>query len=372
MTTFNREFFDATHEPMFLGREVNVARYDRQKYPIIEQMIEKQLSFYWRPEEIDISTDRVDFMKLAEHERHIFTSNLKYQILLDSVQGRSPSLAFLPLCSLPELETWIQTWSFFETIHSRSYTHIIRNIFPNPSEVFDSIVQVPEVVRRAELVTKHYDHLIDISKLYATRGPGIYEIDGVPTHVTASKVKRAIYLALVAVYVLESVIFYVSFANSFAFVERGEMEGNGKIIRLIARDEAIHAAVVQHMLRTLPKDDPEFVQIAQDCEREVYDIFRNAAEQEKAWSDYLYQHGSMMGMNHDILCQYIEHLTNQRAQQLGLNPLFPPTANPIPWINSHLYSDNVQQAPQESEVSSYLVGQIDATLEPGEFKGIDL
>jgi len=359
---------------MFFGRSVNVARYDRQKYPIFEKLIEKQLSFFWRPEEVDLSTDRKDFMALPEHEKHIFLSNLKYQTLLDSVQGRSPNIAFLPITSLPELETWFETWAFSETIHSRSYTHIIRNIVAEPSVVFDQIVTNPEIVRRAESVTRLYDELIEMVNIHTVHGLGVHTIDGKTFDISEYNLKTKLYLTLVSVNVLEAIRFYVSFACSFAFAERALMEGNAKIIRLIARDEALHLTGTQHMINLMKsgRDDPDFKRIAEVCEPQVIELFREAAEQEKAWAEYLFSQGSMIGLNARILGDYVEYITNVRMKALGLSELFPARSNPLPWMNSWLVSDNVQVAPQESEISSYLVGQIDADVDTDDFDDFDL
>lgn len=373
-STFSASSHDATLEPMFFGRSVNVARYDRQKYPIFEKLIEKQLSFFWRPEEVDLSTDRKDFMALPEHEKHIFLSNLKYQTLLDSVQGRSPNIAFLPITSLPELETWFETWAFSETIHSRSYTHIIRNIVAEPSVVFDQIVTNPEIVRRAESVTRLYDELIEMVNIHTVHGLGVHTIDGKTFDISEYNLKTKLYLTLVSVNVLEAIRFYVSFACSFAFAERALMEGNAKIIRLIARDEALHLTGTQHMINLMKsgRDDPDFKRIAEVCEPQVIELFREAAEQEKAWAEYLFSKGSMIGLNARILGDYVEYITNVRMKALGLSELFPARSNPLPWMNSWLVSDNVQVAPQESEISSYLVGQIDADVDTDDFDDFDL
>ncbi|OUR67274.1 ribonucleotide-diphosphate reductase subunit beta, partial [Marinomonas sp. 42_23_T18] len=251
-STFNRKRFDSMKEPMFFGENVNVARYDQQKHPIFEKLIEKQLSFFWRPEEVDLSSDRKDFQRLEEHEKHIFLSNLKYQTLLDSVQGRSPNVALLPIVSIPELETWIETWSFSETIHSRSYTHIIRNIVNDPSVVFDDITVNTEITKRAESVSKWYDDLILLVGLYNTLGMGTHHVPGKgDVKVTMRTLKKALYLTMVSVNVLEAIRFYVSFACSFAFAERTLMEGNAKIIKLIARDEALHLTGTQHILNLM-------------------------------------------------------------------------------------------------------------------------
>lgn len=366
---------NALTEPMFFGQPVNVARYDQQKFPIFEQLIEKQLSFFWRPEEIDVSKDRLDFAELAHHEQHIFLSNLKYQTLLDSIQGRSPNVVLLPLVSVPELETWIETWSFSETIHSRSYTHIIRNVVTEPARVFDDIVDNQFILERATDIAKYYDDLYHSSQLYSLYGEGEHSINGQTVAVSLPILKKKLYLCLMAINVLEAVRFYVSFACSFAFAERKLMEGNAKIIKMIARDEALHLNGTQHMLNLMQagKDDPDMIQIAKDCQIEATAIFAKAAEQEKAWAKYLFKDGSMIGLNENILVQYVEYITNLRMEALGLPSIFKDAkTNPIPWINAWLSSDNVQVAPQESEITSYLVGQIDAELSDNAFDDFEL
>ena len=373
-TTFNRKEFDAFAQPMFFGEQVNVARYDQQKHKIFENLIEKQLSFFWRPEEVDLTNDRKDYLDLPEHEKHIFISNLKYQILLDSVQGRSPNVALLPVVSLPELETWIETWSFSETIHSRSYTHIVRNIVPNPAEVFDDIIKNEYITKRAESVTKHYDEFIELSNYHIQLGEGTHTINGETIEVNLRELKRRLYRVMISVNVLEAIRFYVSFACSFAFAERAKMEGNAKIIKLIARDEALHLTGTQHIQQIMArgKDDPDFAQIAEECRGDMVEIFREAAEQEKEWAEYLFKDGSMIGLNKDILCQYVEYITNQRIGALGFDPIFETKNNPLPWINAWLNSDNVQVAPQEAEISSYLVGAIDSEVDTSDFGDFDL
>ena len=373
-TTFNQEQFNATEEPMFFGRSVNVSRYDVQKYPVFERLIEKQLSFFWRPEEVDLSTDRSDFAALPDHEKHIFISNLKYQTLLDSIQGRSPNVALLPIVSLPELETWIETWAFSETIHSRSYTHIIRNIVTEPSEIFDDIVTNDAIIERANDITRYYDDLIEGISLYNQLGEGTHTINGDTVQVSVADLKRKLYLTIVSVNVLEAIRFYVSFACSFAFAERSTMEGNAKIIKLIARDEALHLTGTQHMLQIMAEgqDDPEMAAIASELREEAKEIFIAAAEQEKQWAEYLFKDGSMIGLNKDILGQYVEYITNQRMTAVGFEPAFPVKQNPLPWMNSWLNSDHVQVAPQEVEVSSYLVGQIDNEVQSEDFSDFSL
>ncbi|MCG6817956.1 class Ia ribonucleoside-diphosphate reductase subunit beta [Moraxella catarrhalis] len=361
-------------EPMFFGQPVNVSRYDQQKHPIFEQLIEKQLSFFWRPEEIDVSKDRIDFAELSTHEQHIFLSNLKYQTLLDSIQGRSPNVVLLPLVSIPELETWIETWSFSETIHSRSYTHIIRNVVNDPSKIFEDIVDNEYILERASDIAKYYDDLHLCAKLYDLHGEGIYQIDGQSVEVTLPKLKKQLYLCIVAVNVLEAIRFYVSFACSFAFAERKVMEGNAKIIKMIARDEALHLNGTQNMINLMRqgRDDPDMVAIAEACQEEAIEIFKSAAEQEKAWANYLFKDGSMIGLNRDILCQYIEFITNTRMSAIGLPAIFETKTNPIPWINAWLSSDNVQVAPQETEITTYLVGQIDSDLDDVDLDDFEL
>ncbi|MCG3881205.1 MAG: class Ia ribonucleoside-diphosphate reductase subunit beta [Psychrobacter sp.] len=372
---FNQTPNNALTEPMFFGQPVNVARYDQQKHPIFEQLIEKQLSFFWRPEEVDVSKDRIDFSNLSSHEQHIFISNLKYQTLLDSIQGRSPNIVLLPLVSIPELETWIETWSFSETIHSRSYTHIIRNIVNDPGLVFDDIMQNEHILERASDIAGYYDELYRNSQLYSLYGAGTHKVNGEEISVDLRSLKKQLYLCIMAVNVLEAIRFYVSFACSFAFAERKLMEGNAKIIKLIARDEALHLTGTQHMLNLMRngKDDPEMVEIAEECHEQGIEIFRKAAEQEKEWAGYLFKDGSMIGLNKDILCQYIEYITNLRMEAVGLPSAFPNSkSNPIPWINTWLSSDNVQVAPQETEISSYLVGQINSDLSDSDFDDFEL
>ncbi len=367
-STFRLGANDATKEPMFLGNSVNVSRYDVQKYREFEKLIEKQLSFFWRPEEVDISQDRIDYMtKLADHERHIFTSNLRYQTLLDSVQGRSPNVTLLPLASIPELETWIETWAFSETIHSRSYTHIIRGMVDDPSEIFDGIVTDEQIISRASSVSAEYDKLYQMAcarehlgedefeRLYAS------EFGGKPY-----PMQRQLFRTLVSVNALEAIRFYVSFACTFAFGERKLLEGNAKIMRLIARDEALHCEGTERMLRNMRngREGLLWKQIAEEEEPFVYQTMLDVAEQEMRWADYLFKDGSMIGLNAKILKQYVKYRTNLAMKRLHLNPLFDDvTFDPLPWMNSWLFTDNVQVAPQETEIPSYLVGQIDAAVD---------
>ena len=363
-SVFNQEINDTLKEPMFFGDTVNVARFDQQKFEMFEKLTEKQLSFFWRPEEIDVSKDKIDFGKLLPNEKHIFLSNLQYQILLDSVQGRSPNIAFLPIVSLPELENWIETWSFSETIHSRSYTHIIRAIVNEPGVVFDEIMKTEEIIQRATSVSEHYDKLIKHTQAFLLHGEGEHIIDGEALNISMYSLKKLLYLTLMSVNILEAIRFYVSFACSFAFAERKVMEGNAKIIKLIARDEALHLTGTQHMLNLMRdgKDDPDMQAIAIECEAEVIQMFKDATLQEKEWAEQLFRDGSMIGLNAQILKQYLEYITNVRMSSLNMQPIFEQTTNPLPWLNHWLDSDNVQVAPQETEITSYLVSAIDNTI----------
>ncbi|MCW5196633.1 ribonucleotide-diphosphate reductase subunit beta [Buchnera aphidicola (Pemphigus obesinymphae)] len=373
-TTFSKKQNNQLCEPMFFGQPVNIARYDQQKYNIFEKLIEKQLSFFWRPEEIDLSKDFIDFQNLPKHEKHIFLSNLKYQTLLDSIQGRSPNVAFLPIVSIPELETWIQTWSFSETIHSRSYTHIIRNIIHSPSLIFDDIIVNENIATRAKDISYYYDSLITMTSYWHLLGEGIHVIKNKKININLNSLKKKLYLCFISVNALEAIRFYVSFACSFAFAEKQMMEGNAKIIRLIARDEALHLNGTQHILNIFKnkKYNEGMHKIVLECQKEAFELFKLIAYQEKKWAEYLFQDGSMLGLNKDILCQYIEYITNVRMKAIGLKPPFKINTNPIPWINFWLNSDYVQNAPQEVELSSYLIGQIDSKISDSEFSDFKL
>ncbi len=344
---------------MFFDEGVDIARYDDVKYPHLERICDKQLGFFWRPEEVDVLRDANDFKALTESEQHIFTSNLKRQIVLDSVQGRCPNLAFLPLVSLPELETWIETWSFFETIHSRSYTHIIRNIYPQPGEVFDNIMNVKEISDCADDIGKYYDDLMAITD--SDKKYGSYE------H------KKSLWLALNAVNALEGVRFYVSFACSWAFAELKKMEGNAKIIKFIARDENTHLASTQTILKLLPNDDKDFAKLKTECQDEVERIFVDVIEQEKAWADYLFKDGSMIGLNAELLKQYVEWIGTKRMRAVNLeSPYTTGKMNPLPWTQKWISGGEVQVAPQETEISSYVVGGVKKDVDEKTFKGLSL
>jgi ribonucleoside-diphosphate reductase beta chain len=366
MTVFSNEMFDATEQTCFFGKQVNIARYDKQRYNIFEKLTDKQLGFFWRPEEVDLSRDGKDFKGLSDHEKHIFTSNLKRQILLDSVQGRAPSLAFLPICSLPELETWIQTWTFSETIHSRSYTHIIRNVYSDPSRVFDEMLDIQEIADCAADISEYYDALIEMNNLNSIDPYWVGDRQAVDPY----QHKKALWLCLNAVNALEGVRFYVSFACSWAFAEVKKMEGNAKIIKLIARDENVHLASTQQLLKILPKEDPDFARIQEETRDECISMFYRVVEQEKSWAHYLFQNGSMIGLNEELLCNYVDHIAAKRMGAIGLNGK--PGANPLPWTQKWISGSDVQVAPQETEITSYVIGGVKKDVDENTFKGFTL
>ena len=362
---FNRKSVDWTKQPMFFGDEPNTQRFDQQKYPVFEKLNQQQLGFFWRPEEVSLQKDRNDYNLLSDEQKHIFTSNLKYQTLLDSVQGRGPCLAFLPFCSLPELESMLVAWDFSETIHSRSYTYIMKNVYSNPTEVLDTIVKTPEIMKRAETVTEAYDKFIEYSHKYHLIGEG-----------ERKELKKLLYLTLVNVNILEGIRFYVSFACSFAFGELKLMEGSAKIISLIARDENLHLAVSQNIINNYRKheNDKEMLQIIKETEQEVYDMYDTAVQQEKEWAQFLFKDGSMIGLNDKLLNQYVEYMANKRMVAIGLKPQYeqPRTNNPLPWTTHWLSSRGLQNAPQETEIESYIVGGIKQDVDTDSFKGFKL
>ena len=349
-----------------------IQRYDTVKYRQFDKLTDTQLGFFWRPEEVDVMRDSKDFKDLTPYEQHIFTSNLKRQIVLDSVQGRSPNLAFLPLVTIPELETWIETWAFNETIHSRSYTHIIRNIFSDPSKIFDEMMDIKEITDCGDDISKYYDDLIDYSMKYRLLGEGTHTINGKKIVVDRYELKKKLWLSLNSVNVLEGIRFYVSFACSWAFAELKKMEGNAKIIKLIARDENIHLASSQHILKLLPNDDKDFVKIKEECKEEVSQMFVDAVEQEKQWAKYLFKDGSMIGLNERLLSDYIEWIANKRMHTVGLPTVYKGGSNPLPWTQKWIAGGNVQVAPQETEISSYTIGAVKQDLDGDTFKGFSL
>jgi len=370
---------DHTKSLAFLDQSgrVNLQRYDVLKYKQFEKLTEKQLGFFWIPDEVDVTKDSNDFKQLTDHEKHIFTSNLKRQILLDSVQGRAPSEAFGPIVSIPELETWIQTWTFNETIHSKSYTHIIRNIYSDPSIIFDEILDIKEIVDCAESISVNYDDLIEKAGWYNLLGVGEYTIDDGEGKrkvvVDLYELKKSLYKTIMSVNILEGVRFYVSFACSWAFAELKKMEGNAKIIKFIARDENLHLAFTQSLLKILPKDDPDYIKIAKETEEECIQMFVEAIEQEKQWAEYLFKDGSMIGLNAKLLGDYVEWIGCKRMVSVGLPcPYKVPQHNPLPWTQKWIAGAEVQVAPQETAISSYIIGGVTQDVTKETFAGITL
>jgi len=376
MTVFNaKNKQDHTTAKAFLDPSggVTIQRYDMLKYKQFDKLTDKQLGFFWRPEEVDCHKDANDFNNLTDNERHIFTSNLKRQIILDSVQGRAPVEAFGPLVSIPELEAWIQTWTFSETIHSRSYTHIIRNVYSNPSKVFDEMMSIPEITDCADAISTNYDELIDLSLKYQLLGEGKHTVNGKKVEVDLYELKKALYKTLMSVNILEGVRFYVSFACSWAFAELKKMEGNAKIIKLIARDENLHLASTQSLLKILPKDDKDYIKIAKETEEECIQMFVDAVEQEKAWAEYLFKDGSMIGLNAQLLSDYIEWICCKRMIAVNLKcPYVVPQANPLPWTQKWIAGADVQVAPQETEITSYIQGGVKQDVSSDTFGGMSL
>ncbi len=376
MTVFNTEKVDTKKQPMFFGKPLGVQRYDSYKYPIFDKLTTQQLGYFWRPEEVSLQKDRGDYQTLRPEQKHIYTSNLKYQIMLDSVQGRGPGMAFIPYCSLPELEACMEVWGFMEMIHSRSYTYIIKNIYSDPSEVFDTIIGDERILERAKTVTESYDDFIQSAQQYGVSDAWMHNLEGVSyAKETINDVKRKLYRAVANVNILEGIRFYVSFACSFAFGELKLMEGSAKIISLIARDENQHLALTQNILNKWREgDDPEMQKIMKEEEEWTYKMFDRAVNEEKRWADYLFKDGSMIGLNDKLLQQYVEWIANRRLKAIGLKPQYDISANnnPLPWTQHWISSKGLQVAPQETEVESYVVGGIKQDVTKNTFSGFKL
>ncbi len=376
MTVFNTEQVNTKKQPMFFGKPLGVQRYDSYKYPVFDKLTTQQLGYFWRPEEVSLQKDRGDYQTLSSEQKHIYTSNLKYQIMLDSIQGRGPGMAFIPYCSLPELEACMEVWGFMEMIHSRSYTYIIKNVYSDPSEVFDKIVTDERILERSSSVTGAYDDFINSAQTWGTGNMWREEFRGSPTSEWEIRdVKRKLYRAVANVNVLEGIRFYVSFACSFAFGELKLMEGSAKIISLIARDENQHLAITQNILNKWRSgDDPEMKEIMEEEEEWTYKMFDNAVNEEKRWADYLFKDGSMIGLNDKLLQQYVEWIANRRLKAIGLKPQYDISAsnNPLPWTQHWISSKGLQVAPQETEVESYVVGGIKQDVSKDTFSGFKL
>ena len=376
MTVFNTEEVDVKKQPMFFGKPLGVQRYDTYKYPAFENLTKSQLGYFWRPEEVSLQKDRGDYQSLRPEQKHIYTSNLKYQIMLDSVQGRAPGMAFLPYCSLPELEACMEVWSFMEMIHSRSYTYVIKNVYSDPSEVFDTILSDNRIMERAESVTGAYNAFINYAQEWASGNMWQPASKGSPSEEwTRKDLKRHLYRAVANVNILEGIRFYVSFACSFAFGELKLMEGSAKIISLIARDENQHLAITQNILNYWNKgDDPDMVEIAKEQEPWLIKAFEKTVDEEKRWAEYLFKEGTMIGLNDKLLMQYVEWIANRRMKSIGLKPIYdiPAKNNPLPWTEHWISSKGLQVAPQETEVESYIVGGIKQDVTKDSFSGFKL
>ena len=376
MTVFNTEQVNTKKQPMFFGKPLGIQRYDSYKYPIFDKLTTQQLGYFWRPEEVSLQKDRGDYQTLRPEQKHIYTSNLKYQIMLDSIQGRGPGMAFIPYCSLPELEACMEVWGFMEMIHSRSYTYIIKNVYSDPSEVFDKIVTDERILERSKSVTEAYDDFITAAHQYDNSNDWIHALEGVPNALEGKyELKRKLYRAVANVNILEGIRFYVSFACSFAFGELKLMEGSAKIISLIARDENQHLAITQNILnKWRDGDDPEMKQIMKEEQEWTYKMFDRAVNEEKRWADYLFKDGSMIGLNDKLLQQYVEWIANRRLKSIGLTPQYDIAAknNPLPWTEHWISSKGLQVAPQETEVESYLIGGIKQDVKKDTFSGFKL
>lgn len=353
MTVFNTTPVDTTKEPMFFGSGLGVQQYTSFKYPVFDKITETQLSFFWRPEEVSLQKDRSDYLDLRPEQKHIFTSNLKRQVMLDSVQGRGPSLAFLPHVSLPELESAMTVWGMMEMIHSRSYTHIIKNLYAQPEEVFGTILTDPNILGTASSVTSGYDDFINS------------EAD-----------KRKLFRAVMNVNILEGVRFYVSFACTFGFGELKVMEGSAKILSLIARDENQHLVLTQNIINKWASgaEGAEWKQIYEEEIENSRNMFDACVNDEKAWAHYLFKDGSMIGLSEPLLAKYVEWIANRRMKAIGLKPIYdvPASHNPLPWTDNWLKSKGVQVAPQETEVESYVIGGIKQDIKEDAFDGFEL
>ena len=376
MTVFNTEEVDTKKQPMFFGKPLGIQRYDSYKYPVFDKLTTMQLGYFWRPEEVSLQKDRGDYQLLRPEQKHIYTSNLKYQTMLDSVQGRAPGMAFMPFCSLPELEACMKVWEFMEMIHSRSYTYIMKNVYSDPSEVFDTILRDDRILERATSVTKAYNDFVNHAHDYDSGNIWRMATEG---HISGTfdrkELKRKLYKAVSNVNILEGIRFYVSFACSFAFGELKLMEGSAKIISLIARDENQHLAITQNILNNWKKgDDPEMVEIAKEQEPWLIQAFKDTVDEEKKWAEYLFKDGSMIGLNDKLLQQYVEWIANRRMKSIGIKPVYdiPLKNNPLPWTEHWISSKGLQVAPQETEVESYVVGGIKQDVKKDTFSGFKL
>jgi ribonucleoside-diphosphate reductase beta chain len=334
---------------MFLDPEgpVTVQRFEEVKYPKIAKFEELARGFFWVPEEISLTKDKMDHKESTDAIKHIFTSNLLRQTALDSIQGRAPSQIFQPVISLPELEALVSNWSFFETnIHSKSYSHIIRNVYGVPKEEFNKIHDTAEIVGMAANIGRYYE---DLHQLNCRKEVG----EEIPLH----DHKKAIWLALHASYALEAFRFMVSFATSLAMVENRIYIGNGNIISLILQDELLHTEWTAWLINNVTKDDPDFLELVDECREEVYAMYMEVIEEEKAWADYLFSKGVVIGLNAAILKDFVDYTAFIRLKEIGIKYAEEhPRSSPIPWFNKHVNINKKQTALQESESTNYVIG----------------
>ena len=335
---------------MFLDPEgpVTVQRFEEVRYPKIARFEETARGFFWVPEEVSLTKDKIDFKEATDAVRHIFTSNLLRQTALDSIQGRAPAQIFNPVVSVPELEALVNNWSFFETnIHSKSYSHIIRNVYGVPKEEFNKIHDTEEIVSMAASVGRYYDELHKLNSQKEIGAMLVSEQDHI----------RAIWMALNASYALEALRFMVSFATSLAMVENRIFIGNGNIIALILQDEILHADWTAYLINQVQKDDARFTRAAQECRAEVYAMYMDVVKEEKAWADYLFKKGVVIGLNSQILKDFVDYTAFTRLKDIGIKYLEDhPKSTPIPWFNKHVNINKKQTALQESESTNYVIG----------------
>ena len=355
-TIFNLKDIDPMSQPLFLGKDLGVQRYDVLKYPAFKDLDSKQMMNFWRPEEIELKRDRADFKEMSDNEKFIFTSNLKYQTMLDSVICRGvPTL--LEFVTNTELEACMITWQFFEKIHSQSYSYIIQNVYADSKEVFSEIYDDKEIIKRASSAIEDYNNLMGMA-CDSTK---------------PNDLKRQIYMTVMSINIWEAVRFYVSFVCSFAFAENKKMAGNADIIKLIKRDEALHLASTQEILKILQREESEgFTKIAKQCEGDAVEMFERAAREEKEWASYLFKDGSIIGLNEPVLHQYIDWLCMSRRKTIGL-PYENVGKNPIAgWTQHWMSSESVQVAPQEHEITSYKIGASKNDLDDMDFGDMQL
>jgi len=332
---------------MFLDGRVTIQRYDDYAYPVIAKYEDTQQGSFWRPTEVSLTKDSMDFKEASKAVRHIFTANLLRQTALDSIQGRAPVQIFTPVCAVPELEALVNAWSFFEIIHSRSYSHIIRNIYNVPKDEFNKIHDTKPIIEMTATIGKYYDDLHALNCKVELGQP-----------VTEYEHVKAIYLALIASYGLEAIRFMVSFATSLGMVENKIFIGNGNIIALILQDEMLHADWTAWIINRVVKDDPRFAQVAQDCKQEAYDMLMAVIAEEKAWANHIFIEGTVIGMNEKIMCNHVDWTAQDRLKQIGMKYDAGIKSAPLPWFSKHMNTNKKQTALQENESVAYVIGSM--------------